>query len=340
MNVAKPLTVAVVGVTGAVGQQLVRLLDKRGWPIRELRPLASARSAGKAQPFSGGQLTVQQATDRSFEGADVAFFCAGADCSRELVPHALAADATVIDSSSAFRMDPEVPLVVPEINADAVCAGSKLVSNPNCTAIIMLMAVAPLRSLGTIERIVMSSYQSASGAGAKAMQELVDQTRSVLDGGSARPVAFPHQCAFNVFSHDSPIDEDGYNVEERKVIEESRKILGDPGLKLNVTCVRVPVLRAHSVSVTVEFAGAAPDVRLAREALCGAPGVRVVDDRADNLFPMPCDATGQDDVLVGRIRQDLSNPGALCLFVSGDQLLKGAALNAVQIAECILQVRS
>lgn len=338
MNVAEPLIVAVVGVTGVVGQQLVRLLDQRRWPVGELRPLASPRSAGKAQPFRGGQLTVQQTTDRSFEGADVVFFCAGADCSRELAPHALAAGATVIDSSSAFRMDPEVPLVVPEINTDAICAESKLLANPNCTAIIMLMAVAPLRSLGTIERIVMSSYQSASGAGAKAMQELVDQTRSVLDGGSARPVAFPHQCAFNVFSHDSPIDEDGYNVEERKVIEESRKILGEPGLKLNVTCVRVPVMRAHSVSVTVEFAGAAPDVGLAREALCAAPGVRVVDDRSDNLFPMPCDATGQDDVLVGRIRQDLSNPAALCLFASGDQLLKGAALNAVQIGESMVGI--
>ncbi|MCH8979741.1 MAG: aspartate-semialdehyde dehydrogenase [Armatimonadetes bacterium] len=338
MNVTNPLTVAVVGATGAVGRQLVRVLEQRGWPIGDMRLLASARSAGKTQAFDGGKLTVKEATDQSFEGADVAFFCAGADCSKELVPHALKAGATVIDNSSAFRMDPEVPLVVPEINGD-VLSGSKLIANPNCTAIITLMAVAPLRSLGTIERVVMSSYQSASGAGAKAMQELQEQTRALLDGGKAQPDAFPHQCAFNVFSHDSPIDEDGYNVEERKVIEESRKILGDPDLRVNVTCVRVPVLRAHSVSVTVEFAGDAPDVASARDTLSAAPGVRVVDDRAENLFPMPCDATGQDDVLVGRIRQDLSNPSALCLFASGDQLLKGAALNAVQIAERVLPVR-
>ena len=335
MNEPEPMTVAVVGATGVVGQQLVRVLDQRGWQIRELRLLASARSAGKTQAFKGDELTVQEATDRSFEGADVAFFCAGAERSKELIPHALSAGATVIDNSSAFRMDPDVPLVIPEINADAICPGSKLAANPNCTAIIMLMAVAPLRSLGTIERIVMSSYQSASGAGAKAMQELTDQTRTVLDGGKAQPQAFPHQCAFNVFSHDTPIDKDGYNVEERKVIEESRKILRDPDLKLNVTCVRVPVLRAHSVSATVEFAGDAPDVGAAREALGSAPGVRVVDDREKNLFPMPCDATGQDEVLVGRIRKDLSNPRALCLFASGDQLLKGAALNAVQIAEAM-----
>ena len=333
MSVPEPLTVAIVGATGAVGQQLVGVLEKRAWPVRELRLFASARSVGKTQPFNGADLTVQEATRQSFEGVDVAFFSAGAERSRDLAPYALKSGATVIDNSSAFRMDPDIALVIPEINADSVSSESKLIANPNCTAIIMLMAVAPMRSLGKIERIVMSSYQSASGAGAQAMQELTDQTRTVLDGGKAQPSAFPHQCAFNVFSHNTPIDDDGYNVEERKVIEESRKILGDPDLRVNVTCVRVPVLRAHSISATVEFAGEAPDVSLARKALCAAPGVRVVDDRAENLFPMPCDATGQDDVLVGRIRKDLSNPNALCLFVSGDQLLKGAALNAVQIGE-------
>jgi aspartate-semialdehyde dehydrogenase len=230
-------------------------------------------------------------------------------------------------------MDPDVPLVVPEINMDAVPFGCKLVANPNCTAIVMLMAVAPLRTLGKIERIVMSSYQSASGAGALAMQELVEQTRTVLEGGKAVPQQFPHQCAFNVFSHNTPIDETGYNEEERKVIAESRKILGDPSLRIGVTCVRVPVLRAHSEAITVEFAGPAPSVEDARAALSAFPGVVVVDDRAGNTFPMPVDASGRDEVLVGRVRQDLSNPNALCLFASGDQLLKGAALNAVQIGE-------
>ena len=336
---SKPLNVAVLGATGAVGQEFVRLFEQRNWPIGTLRLLASERSVGKKQRFRGEDLCVEHATPDAFEGIDVAFFSAGASRSREFTPHALAAGAVVIDNSSAFRMDPEVPLVVPEINFDAVKPGTKLVANPNCTAIVLLMAVAPLRALGKIERLIMSSYQSASGAGALAMQELVEQSRVVLAGGKAEPKEFPHQCAFNVFSHNTPIDETGYNEEERKVIAESRKILGDPGLRVNVTCVRVPVLRAHSESITVEFAGPAPSVEAARAALSQAEGVKVVDDRESNTFPMPAVASGTDDVYVGRIRQDLSNPNALCLFASGDQLLKGAALNAVQIGERMFGLR-
>jgi aspartate-semialdehyde dehydrogenase len=330
---SKPLNVAVLGATGAVGQEFVRLFEQRDWPINTLRLLASERSVGKRQMFKGQELCVELATGEAFEGIDVAFFSAGSSRSKEFAPHAVKAGAVVIDNSSAFRMDPDVPLVVPEINFDAIKPGTKLVANPNCTAIVMLMAVAPLRSLGRIERIIMSSYQSASGAGALAMQELIEQSRTVLDGGVAEPKEFPHQCAFNVFSHNTPIDATGYNEEERKVVAESRKILGSPSLRINVTCVRVPVLRAHSESITVEFAGPAPSVESARSALSAAPGVVVVDDRETNTFPMPSFASGKDEVFVGRIRQDLSSPNALCLFISGDQLLKGAALNAVQIGE-------
>ncbi|HZH98543.1 MAG TPA: aspartate-semialdehyde dehydrogenase, partial [Fimbriimonadaceae bacterium] len=233
-------------------------------------------------------------------------------------------------------MDPDVPLVVPEINGHLVKPEQKLYANPNCSAIILLMAVAPLRSLGQIERLIVSTYQSASGAGARAMKELEDQTRSVLDGKEPSAEVMPHVYAFNLFSHNTPINEHGYNDEEWKVIHESRKILDDPELRINVTCVRVPVLRAHSESVTVELAGNAPSEDEVREVLSAAPGVRVVDDRERNHFPMPLEASGGDEVVVGRIRKDISSPRGISMFVAGDQLLKGAALNAVQIAEKLL----
>jgi aspartate-semialdehyde dehydrogenase len=233
-------------------------------------------------------------------------------------------------------MDPNVPLVVPEINMDAVGPGNRLIAVPNCSAIILLMAVHPLRKLGKIERLIVSTYQSASGGGAAVMRELEEQTRDVLAGKTATPKVLPHPYAFNLFSHNTAIGDSGYNEEEFKVIAESRKILGMPELRVNVTCVRVPVLRAHSESVTVEFEGPAPTEEEVRETLASAPGVRVVDDRERNHFPMPVEAGGQGDVLVGRIRKDLSNERAICMFVAGDQLLKGAALNAVQIAEAVL----
>lgn len=334
---AKSFTVAVLGATGAVGREFLRLFEQRRFPIACLRLLASERSAGTLLPFRGAQIEVQTAATSSFGGVDVAFFSAGAARSMEFAPSAIAAGAVVIDNSSAFRMEPSVPLVVPEINFDAIGPRDKLVAVPNCTAIILLMAVAPLRKLGAIERIVVSTYQSASGAGAAAMAELEDQTRAVLSGLAAEPRIFPHPSAFNIFSHNTPINEHGYNGEEWKVIQESRKILSMPELRIGVTCVRVPVMRAHSEAVTVEFAGAAPSEQDVRSALSEAPGVRVVDDRAANRFPMPLDATGQDHVLVGRIRKDLSHPSAVSLFLSGDQILKGAALNAVQIAEAMLE---
>jgi len=305
-----------------------------------LRLLASERSVGKKLNFEEKRLTVEEANASSFSGVDFAFFSAGASRSRSLVPAALAAGAVVIDNSSAFRMDTEVALVVPEVNGGEIRPGRKLYAVPNCTAIILLVAVNPLRKLGLIERLIVSTYQSASGGGAGMMRELEGQTRAALDTNTqhATPnTSFP-PYAFNLFSHNTPINEHGYNEEEWKVIAESRKILGMPDLRINVTCVRVPVLRAHSESVTIEFAGPAPSVEDVRGVLGSAPGVRVVDDRAANEFPTPLMASGQGDVLVGRIRKDVSNANAISMFIAGDQLLKGAALNAVQIAEQVIKV--
>jgi aspartate-semialdehyde dehydrogenase len=335
--VSHGLSVAVVGATGAVGREFLSLFETRNFPVGSLKLLASERSAGRTLPFRGRDLPVEAAGPGSFFGVDLAFFSAGASRSRALVPAAVEAGAVVVDNSSAFRMDPGVPLVVPEVNADALSGGPRLVAVPNCTAILLLMAIAPLRRLGRIERLIVSTYQSASGAGAAAMEELEQQTRVVLEGGEARPSVLPHPYAFNLFSHNTPINEHGCNEEEWKVIEETRKILEAPDLKINVTCVRVPVLRAHSESVTVEFEGRAPSEAEVRDALAHAPGVRVVDDREGNVFPMPIMASGQGDVLVGRIRRDLSHDSAISLFLAGDQLLKGAALNAVQIAEELVE---
>lgn len=332
----QPLRVGLVGATGAVGQEFLRIFEQRSFPIRELRLFASPRSAGSQIPFRGESIPVQALGEGSFAGLDVAFFSAGAARSREFVPQAVREGAFVVDNSSAFRMDPGVPLTIPEVNPESIATEHRLVSVPNCSAIILLVAVAPLRRLGRLDRLIVSTYQSASGGGAALMSELWEQTAAVVQGGEPMPSILPHPYAFNLFSHNTPIDEDGFNEEERKVIEESRKILSLPLLRMNCTCVRVPVLRAHSESVTVEFEGEAPSVDAVRSALEAAPGVRVVDDRANNRFPMPIDATGGDEVLVGRIRRDPSHPSAISLFVCGDQLRKGAALNAVQIAEMAL----
>ncbi len=330
------LNVAIVGATGAVGAEFLRLFESRHFPVKSVRLLASARSVGKTMPFKGVEVPVEEATTDSFKDIDIAFFSAGASRSKALAPAAIEAGAIVVDNSSAFRMDPQVPLVVPEINLHHIKPEDRLFAVPNCTAIILLVAVNPLQKLGKIDRIIVSTYQSASGGGAAVMSELENQTREVLEGKPAEPKVLPHPYAFNLFSHNTPIGEGGYNEEELKVIAESRKILGLPELKINVTCVRVPVLRAHSESVTIEFDGPAPSEDAVREALKTAPGVRIIDDRDSNTFPMPLTASGQGDVLVGRIRQDISNPHGLSLFIAGDQLLKGAALNAVQIAEAVL----
>lgn len=286
--------------------------------------------------FASELIPIREARTDSFEGIDVAFFSAGATRSRELIPAALEAGALVIDNSSAFRMDSAVPLLVPEVNPDALSSTNRLISVPNCTAILLCVAINALRSLGKMERLIVSTYQSASGGGAAMMHQLEEETRALLNDSELPPSKLNHRYAFNLFSHNTAIGTDGYNEEESKVIEETRKILGMPELRINVTCVRVPVLRAHTETVTIEFDGPAPSVEAARQALANAPGVRLVDDRGNNVFPTPLDASGQGDVLVGRVRQDLSNPNAICLMLAGDQLLKGAALNAVQIAELAL----
>ncbi len=320
-----------------MGKEFLRLFEERAFPVEHLRLLASERSVGKKETFRGQEVTIELAQPSSFDGVDIAFFSAGASRSKELAPHALAAGALVIDNSSAFRTQSDVPLVVPEINADAIGLDDRLIAVPNCSAIILLMAVHPLRTLGRIDRLIVSTYQSASGGGAAMMRLLEDETKAVLNHTDLPTSPLSSRYAFNLFSHNTPIDSNGYNEEESKVIFESRKILGMPELKVNVTCVRVPVLRAHTESVTIEFDGPAPDLSDVRAVLAAADGVRLIDDRNANRFPTPLDASGQGDVLVGRIRHDLSNPNAISLLVCGDQLLKGAALNAVQIAETILK---
>lgn len=327
--------VAIVGATGAVGAEFLSLFEQRNFPVGDLRLLASARSAGKQISFAGKTYEVQEATKDAFGGIDVAFFSAGATRSKELAQAALNAGALVVDNSSAFRMNADVPLLVPEVNPESM-GSSRLISVPNCTAILLCVAINPLRKLGNLQRIIVSTYQSASGGGAAMMHQLEEETRALLSDQPLPESKLNHRYAFNLFSHNTAIGDTGYNEEEMKVMEETRKILSMPALKINVTCVRVPVLRAHTETVTLEFDGPAPSVDEAREALQAAPGVKVVDDRAGNRFPTPLDASGQGDVLVGRIRQDLSNPNALSLMLSGDQLLKGAALNAVQIAELAL----
>lgn len=334
---------AIVGATGAVGNEFLRLFEERNFPIASLKLLASERSVGKTAMYKGQTFVIEEAKPDSFAGVDFAFFSAGASRSRALVPAAVEAGAYVIDNSSAFRMDPDVPLVIPEVNPDAISPTSRIFAVPNCTAIILLVAIKPLFALGKVDRVVVSTYQSASGGGAKVMDELLSETADAVGGTrdrepGTREKVLPHPYAFNLFSHNTPINEHGYNEEEWKVIEESRKILSLPDLRINVTCVRVPVVRAHSESITVEFAGEAPTEDQVRQTLAVAPGVRVVDDRETNTFPMPITASGQGDVLVGRIRKDVSHPSAISMFVAGDQLLKGAALNAVQIAEYLLNI--
>jgi len=330
--------VAIAGATGAVGVELMQCLEQRKFPLSELRLLASARSAGKTMKFRGNDVAVQELTDESLQGVDIALFSAGGAQSKRFAPAAVKAGAVVVDNSSAFRMDPNIPLVVPEINAGALAKHNGIIANPNCVAIVAATPLWPLHQVRRIKRIVMSTYQAASGAGAAAMEELSESTRAFLEGRAFQPKVLPHPYAFNVFSHNTKVDpETGYNEEETKVMQETRKIFGVPDLRVTATCVRVPVLRAHCIALNIEFEGSLSPAE-AREILAKAPGVRVVDDLERNYFPMPVDASGQDDVLVGRIRKDVSDPSGstLSLFVAGDQLRKGAALNAVQIAERLL----
>ncbi len=337
----KTYRVAIAGATGAVGTEFLNLLASREFPLESLRLLASERSVGRSLAFRGRAYPVELMTPDAFEGIDLAFFSAGGSRTKEFAPEAVKAGALVVDNSSAYRMDPNVPLVIPEINPEDIARHRGIIANPNCSTIILLMALAPLRQLAPVHRVVVSTYQAASGAGAQAMQELLDQTNDVLKDRPITPNVFPYPIAFNLFSHNTKIDETGYNEEERKMINETRKILHDPALKLSATCIRVPVLRAHSESVNIEFeAGTRPSLDAIRKALGAFPGVEVVDNRQENFFPMPIDASGRDEVLVGRLREDLSNENAIDLFLSGDQILKGAALNGIQIAEKWVQMTS
>lgn len=328
--------IAVVGATGAVGREVITLLEQRNVRPTKLSLLASARSAGVKLGVHGESHIVAELTQDSFSGVDVAIFSAGGGRSMEFAPAAVNAGAVVIDNSSAFRMQDGVPLVVPEINPDDARSHAGIIANPNCSTIIMNVPVWPLHRLNPIQRLVVSTYQAASGAGASAMEELRVQTGDVLGGRAVRPEAFPHPCAFNLFSHNTPIGPDGYNTEERKMIDETRKIFHDASIAITATCIRVPVLRAHSESINLTFTHPITPQEV-REILENAPGITIVDDVERGRFPMPVDASGQDDVLVGRIRQDVSQPDGrgIEMFVSGDQLRKGAALNAVQIMELL-----
>ncbi|MEN9270492.1 MAG: aspartate-semialdehyde dehydrogenase [Thermostichales cyanobacterium HHBFW_bins_127] len=327
--------VAILGASGAVGQELLRLLEERHFPLASLKLLGSERSAGSPMTFRGETLTIEATTAAAFQGVDLVLASAGASVSKHWAETIVQGGAVLIDNSSAFRLDPQVPLVVPEVNPQALADHQGIIANPNCTTILLCLVLYPLHQAIPMERVIVSTYQSASGAGARGMEELLQQTRAVLDGHPPQPQAFPYPIAFNLFPHNSPIQDNHYCQEELKMLHESRKIMGIPDLRLSATCIRVPVLRAHAESVNIEFrAPFAPDK--AKAILQAAPGVEVIEDWAQNRFPMPLDVTGRDPVAVGRIRQDVSHPCGLELWLCGDQIRKGAALNAIQIAEHLL----
>ena len=332
----RPLNVAVLGSSGAVGQELLVLLEERHFPVAELKLLASARSAGQTQIWNGHTLTVEEVTAQSFEGVDLVLASAGGSVSKNWREAITSAGAVMVDNSSAFRMEKGVPLVVPEVNPEAAFEHQGVIANPNCTTILLTLALAPLAAQRPMRRVVVSTYPSASGAGARAMEELKTLSQTVLDGGTPQGEVLPYSLAFNLFLHNSPLQENSYCEEEMKMVNETRKIMGLPDLRFTATCVRVPVLRAHSEAVNVEFDQPFP-VDEARQLLSRAAGVELIEDAAANRFPMPTDVTGRDPVAVGRIRQDISDPNSLELWLCGDQIRKGAALNAVQIAELLIQ---
>jgi aspartate-semialdehyde dehydrogenase len=329
--------VAIVGATGAVGQELLIVLAERKFPMRSLKLLASARSAGKKMEFAGKTYTVEELTKDSFNGVKIAYFSAGGSISREFAPAAVAAGAVVIDNTSAFRMKDGIPLVVPEVNPEQIQKHNGLIANPNCSTIIMNVPIWPLHKVNRVKRLVVSTYQAVSGAGAQGLHELEQQIKAHAGGAAIEKHLFPHQIVNNLFCHNTKISENGYNEEENKMVNETRKIFGDSKIMVTATCVRVPIPRAHCEAINIEFERPMTPERV-REILSKAPGVTIVDDREKNHFPMPLEASHQDDVLVGRIRQDISREDGrgIDLFVSGDQIRKGAATNAVQIGERLL----
>jgi len=333
---SKEYNVAVAGATGAVGIEMIKTLEQRNFPVKNLRLLASSRSVGKVLEYKDTEIIVEELTEKSFKDIDIALFSAGAGISKQFRNAVTDAGAVMIDNSSAFRMDDDVPLVVPEVNPEDVRNHNGVIANPNCSTIIMLVAVAPLHRAKGLKRLVAATYQATSGAGAKGMAELELQTRQILDNEDIAPQAFAHRIAFNLIPHIDVFYENGYTKEELKMLFETRKMLHLPDLMVSCTCVRVPVMRAHSEALNLEFEKEITPAE-AREILVNAPGITVVDDPSNNVYPMPVDASGQDNVLVGRVRQDISrnDKRGLDIFVSGDQVLKGAALNAVQIAELL-----
>ena len=330
----KSYHVAIAGATGAVGVELLKVLERRSFPIASLRLLASSRSVGRQMEFRGKSISVEELSERSFENIDIAFFSAGGDNSRRFVPAARKSGAIVIDNSSVFRMEADVPLVIPEINGDDVKQHRGLIANPNCTTAVALMALYPLHRTFHVRRIFASSYQAVSGSGARAIAELEQQMVTAAQNLPAVASVFPHPIAFNVLPHVDVFLEDGYTKEERKMENEARKIMHHPDLRASVTCVRVPVYRAHSVAVSAEFERPV-SVEQAREVLAKAPGLELVDEPRANKYPMPLNVAGKDNCQVGRVRRDCAFDNGLAFWVSGDQLLKGAALNAVQIAELL-----
>mgnify|MGYP000968380783 CR=1 FL=1 len=339
---SQPKHVAIVGATGAVGAEMIRCVEERHFPVSELTLLASARSAGKTLKFKGQDIVIKELTSDSFKGIDIALFSAGGDISRNFAKAAVDAGAVVVDNSSAFRMDPEVPLVVPEINAADVKTHKGIIANPNCTTAISLMALHPLHRAFGVTRIFASSYQAVSGTGAQAIEELANQSREWAAENRAwdaaklasKPHVYPHQIAFNAIPHVDSFLDTGYTKEEMKMENEGRKIMHHPGFRASVTCVRIPVFRAHSIAISAEFEKPV-SVEAAREVLSKAPGLDVLDDVANKIYPLALDIAGRDNCAVGRIRVDCALDNGLAFWVVGDQLLKGAALNAVQIAECL-----
>ena len=329
------MRVAIVGATGAVGQEFLRLLEERQFPLTTLTLFASARSAGKVVRFRNEDITLKALPEDGNLDAEIVFSSAGGSISKAHAWNWAQHGSIVIDNTSAWRMDERAPLIIPEVNGEAALAHQGVIANPNCSTIIALMALAPLHKAFGLKRATVATYQAVSGSGAAGITELENQSKAYFQNETLPPEKFQHPIAFNLFSHDSDIGEDGYNVEERKLLLESRKILAEPELLISATCIRVPVFRAHSEAIHAEF-GRAVSADEARDVLAKAEGLQVMDDRASNTFPMPLTASGQDDCFVGRIREDVSKEGAIAFFISGDQIRKGAALNAVQIGEYLI----
>jgi len=329
---SKKHNVAIVGATGAVGQKMIEVLEQRHFPVERVKLLASKRSAGKKLIFGGEEVAVEELTAESFKDVDIALFSAGANCSAEFAPIAAESGAVVIDNTSYFRMDPKVPLVVPEVNPEEIKKHNGIIANPNCSTIGMLVALNPIHKAAKIKRLVVSTYQSVSGAGTKAVQELETQVKDWVEGKEPVVESFQYPIAFNCIPHIDSFTENGYTKEEMKMVNETKKILGDDSIQVTATCVRVPVFYAHSESITIETEKKLSSSEV-KELLKNAPGVSLLDDPENNKYPMPYDLSGRDETFVGRIREDISHPSAISLWLVSDNLRKGAALNAVQIAE-------